>query len=40
MVFVNAPYFLSNNELFIQNGKIVSVNKGKITNSEYQTLNT
>ena len=29
MVFADPPYFLSNNGLTIQNGKIVSVNKGK-----------
>jgi len=29
MVFADPPYFLSNNGLSIQNGKIVSVNKGK-----------
>ena len=29
MVFADPPYFLSNNGLSIQNGKIVSVNKGE-----------
>jgi len=29
MVFADPPYFLSNNGLSIQNGQIVSVNKGK-----------
>ena len=29
MVFADPPYFLSNNDLSIQNGQIVSVNKGK-----------
>lgn len=29
MVFADPPYFLSNNGLSIQNGRIVSVNKGK-----------
>ena len=29
MIFADPPYFLSNNGLSIQNGKIVSVNKGK-----------
>ena len=29
MVFADPPYFLSNNGLSIQSGKIVSVNKGK-----------
>ncbi len=29
MVFADPPYFLSNNGLSVQNGKIVSVNKGK-----------
>lgn len=34
MVFANPPYFLSNNGLSIQSGKIVSVNKGKWDKSE------
>lgn len=34
MVFADPPYFLSNNGLSIQNGKIVSVNKGKWDKSE------
>ncbi|QBR10669.1 DNA-methyltransferase [Sphingobacterium sp. CZ-2] len=34
MVFADPPYFLSNNGLTIQNGKIVSVNKGKWDKSE------
>jgi len=29
MIFADPPYFLSNNGLTIQNGKITSVNKGK-----------
>ncbi len=29
MVFADPPYFLSNNGLSIQNGQIVSVNKGE-----------
>jgi len=29
MIFADPPYFLSNNGLSIQSGKIVSVNKGK-----------
>jgi len=29
MIFADPPYFLSNNGLSIQNGKVVSVNKGK-----------
>lgn len=34
MAFANPPYFLSNNGLSIQSGKIVSVNKGKWDKSE------
>lgn len=34
MVFADPPYFLSNNGLSIQNGKIVSVNKGSWDKSE------
>lgn len=34
MVFADPPYFLSNNGLSIQNGEIVSVNKGKWDKSE------
>ncbi len=34
MIFADPPYFLSNNGLSIQNGKIVSVNKGKWDKSE------
>ncbi len=34
MVFADPPYFLSNNGLTIENGKIVSVNKGKWDKSE------
>lgn len=34
MVFADPPYFLSNDGLTIQNGKIVSVNKGKWDKSE------
>lgn len=34
MVFADPPYFLSNNGLSIQSGKIVSVNKGKWDESE------
>ena len=34
MVFADPPYFLSNNGLSIQNGKIVSVNKGNWDKSE------
>lgn len=34
MVFADPSYFLSNNGLSIQNGKIVSVNKGKWDKSE------
>lgn len=34
MVFADPPYFLSNNGLSIQNGKIVSVNKGKWDKSD------
>ena len=34
MVFADPPYFLSNNGLSIQNGKIVSVNKGTWDKSE------
>ncbi|MFZ4797311.1 MAG: DNA-methyltransferase [Bacteroidia bacterium] len=40
MVFADPPYFLSNNGLSIQSGKIVSVNKGKWDKSEgYQFVN-
>lgn len=34
MVFANPPYFLSNNGLSVQNGQIVSVNKGAWDKSE------
>ena len=34
MVFADPPYFLSNNGISIQSGKIVSVNKGKWDKSE------
>jgi site-specific DNA-methyltransferase (adenine-specific) len=34
MVFADPPYFLSNNGLSIQNGEIVSVNKGEWDKSE------
>lgn len=34
MVFADPPYFLSNNGLSVQNGQIVSVNKGKWDKSE------
>ncbi len=34
MIFADPPYFLSNNGLSIQNGQIVSVNKGKWDKSE------
>jgi site-specific DNA-methyltransferase (adenine-specific) len=34
MVFADPPYFLSNNGLSIQNGQIVSVNKGRWDKSE------
>ena len=34
MIFADPPYFLSNNGLSIQSGKIVSVNKGKWDKSE------
>jgi site-specific DNA-methyltransferase (adenine-specific) len=34
MVFADPPYFLSNNGLSIQSGKIVSVNKGKWDKSQ------
>ena len=34
MVFADPPYFLSNNGLSIQSGKIVSVNKGRWDKSE------
>ena len=34
MVFADPPYFLSNNGLTIENGQIVSVNKGKWDKSE------
>ena len=34
MVFADPPYFLSNNGLSIQSGKIVSVNKGKWDESQ------
>lgn len=41
MVFADPPYFLSNNGLSIQSGKIVSVNKGKWDKSEgFDFLNT
>ncbi len=40
MVFADPPYFLSNNGMSIQNGKIVSVNKGKWDKSEgFQFIN-
>lgn len=40
MVFADPPYFLSNNGLTIQNGEIVSVNKGKWDKSKgYQFIN-
>ena len=40
MVFADPPYFLSNNGLTIQNGEIVSVNKGKWDKSEgYEYVN-
>lgn len=40
MVFADPPYFLSNNGLTIQNGQIVSVNKGKWDKSEgFEYLN-
>lgn len=40
MVFADPPYFLSNNGLSIQSGKIVSVNKGKWDKSEgYEFIN-
>ena len=40
MVFADPPYFLSNNGLSIQSGKIVSVNKGKWDKSEgFQYVN-
>src|SRR5690554_7475656 len=34
MIFADPPYFLSNNGLSIQSGKIVSVNKGKWDKSQ------
>ena len=34
VVFADPPYFLSNNGLSIQNGKVVSVNKGKWDKSQ------
>src|SRR3982751_3249582 len=34
MIFADPPYFLSNDGLSIQSGKIVSVNKGKWDKSE------
>jgi len=40
MVFADPPYFLSNNGLTIQNGKITSVNKGKWDKSfGYEKIN-
>lgn len=40
MVFADPPYFLSNNGLSIQNGKIVSVNKGEWDKSNgYEFVN-
>ncbi|RZK01568.1 MAG: site-specific DNA-methyltransferase, partial [Flavobacterium sp.] len=40
MVFADPPYFLSNNGLSIQSGKIVSVNKGEWDKSEgFEHLN-
>ncbi len=40
MIFADPPYFLSNNGLSIQSGKIVSVNKGKWDKSEgFEFLN-
>lgn len=40
MVFADPPYFLSNNGLSIQNGKIVSVNKGEWDKSKgYEFVN-
>lgn len=40
MIFADPPYFLSNNGLSIQSGKIVSVNKGKWDKSEgYEFIN-
>lgn len=40
MVFADPPYFLSNNGLSIQNGQIVSVNKGKWDKSQgYDFIN-
>ena len=40
MVFADPPYFLSNNGLSIQNGQIVSVNKGKWDKSEgFESIN-
>jgi site-specific DNA-methyltransferase (adenine-specific) len=40
MVFADPPYFLSNDGLTIQNGKITSVNKGKWDKSEgFQFIN-
>jgi len=40
MVFADPPYFLSNNGLSIQNGKIVSVNKGNWDKSQgYDYIN-
>lgn len=40
MVFADPPYFLSNNGLSIQSGKIVSVNKGKWDKSQgYEYIN-
>ena len=41
MIFADPPYFLSNNGLTIQSGKIVSVNKGKWDKSHgYDYINT
>ena len=41
MVFADPPYFLSNGGLSIQNGQIVSVNKGKWDKSkDYEYVNT
>jgi site-specific DNA-methyltransferase (adenine-specific) len=37
MVFADPPYFLSNGGLSVQNGKIVSVNKGNWDRSQGQT---
>jgi site-specific DNA-methyltransferase (adenine-specific) len=41
MIFADPPYFLSNDGLTIQNGKITSVNKGKWDKSQgFEYLNT